>query len=58
MPVLNGKYARQFERDLEANKGKKIPREEYNAAMRNYRSVRIEPHTKRGMFHVEPNTCT
>ncbi len=40
-PILTGKYARQFERAIEANKGKKIPREDYERAMRNFKSIKI-----------------
>lgn len=40
-PILKGKDARRFERAIQENERTKVPREEYERAMRNYRSIKI-----------------
>jgi len=38
-PVLTGENARHFERILEQNKNKKVPKDEYNRAMEAYKII-------------------
>ena len=40
-PILTGKYAREFDRQVKENEGKKVPRADYERAMKNFRRVKI-----------------
>ena len=39
-PVLTGKDARRFEENIRANEGKKVPREQYQRALKAYNNFK------------------
>ena len=41
-PVLEGKDARRFEKEIERNKGRKVPKEDYLRAVEVFKRIKLE----------------